>query len=421
MESKTRTFTIWTRQVLVWHETYLTNAKGFNIGIRGKNAFVVCNADERQVYEAEQGRTEWVTIVECICGDGSAIPPLTIFKGENIQTGWIPLKADDNRDWAWSKNSKGWTCDIIAIDWIKRVFDPATREKANGEWRLLICDGHGSHVSAEFVGYCMENKIQMLLMPPHSSHLCQPLDVGVFSPLKIHMSTELSRITRYGINNVKKFEWADAYRIARPKAMTTANITSAFRAAGLIPLNRHKVLARMGEPNDNSSDLENELPAPSPTPPPPPPPPPHPFNLVPNTPSRMNAATVLHASKVLITNIEARILDTPTRTFIPKLVSFAEYNCAQLTVANHENQAKENILKKRREVATGKRVVLKDQHIITTREIHAQLEECEKATRARKNSRARGRRKSAPGALESVANEGGRPNEAGSNGIGLVE
>ena len=96
MESKTRTFTIWTRQVLVWHETYLTNAKGFNIGIRGKNAFVVCNTDERQVYEAEQGRTEWVTIMECICGDGSAIPPLMIFKGENIQTGWIPLKADDN-------------------------------------------------------------------------------------------------------------------------------------------------------------------------------------------------------------------------------------------------------------------------------------------------------------------------------------
>jgi len=34
------------------------------------------------------------------------------------------------------KNSKGWTCDIIAIDWIKRVFDPATREKTNDACHL---------------------------------------------------------------------------------------------------------------------------------------------------------------------------------------------------------------------------------------------------------------------------------------------
>jgi hypothetical protein len=178
------------------------------------------------------------------------------------------------------------------------------------------------------------------------------------------MSNELSRITWYGINNIKKFEWADGYQLARPKAMTTTNIRSAFSAAGLIPFNRRKVLVRM--PNFNEADLDSDtesIPSIELTQLQ------HPFDLVPNTPSRMDPATVFRASKVLITNINARIFDTPTRTFIPKLVSFTEFSCAQLTVANQENQAKGNILKKRREVTTGKRVILKDQHIITTREI----------------------------------------------------
>ena len=33
------------------------------------------------------------------------------------------------------------------------------------------------------------------------------------------MSMELDKFMRYGISNIKKFEWADAYRLARPKAM----------------------------------------------------------------------------------------------------------------------------------------------------------------------------------------------------------
>lgn len=162
------------------------------------------------------------------------------------------------------------------------------------------------------------------------------------------MSEELSRVTRYGLNNIKKFEWTDAYWIAGPKAMTKDNITSAFHATDLLPLNRRKVLVRMANFNeaDSNSDIEDNSPSLVPVQT-------HPFNLIPNTPSRMDVATVLQASKTLITNIEARIFDTPTRTFIPKLVSFTEFNCAQLTVANHENQAKGNILKKRREVTTG--------------------------------------------------------------------
>jgi hypothetical protein len=283
--------------------------------------------------------------VECICGDGTAIPPLIIFKGETLQKAWIPPEAD--KEWAWTNNSKGWTCDNIGIEWVQRVFDPATRAKANGDMRALICDGHGSHATSEFIGFCIANKIEILLMPPHSSHICQPLDVGVFSPVKTYMSSQLTKFTRYKIDKIQKFEWAEAYRIARPKAMTEENIKSAFRKAGLIPLNRRKGLCRLpGFDGTDCDDDETTDPVSAPDV--------DVFAQVPSTPSRMDPATVLRAGRAMLTNVAAGIIDTPTKDYLPKLFAFAEYTSTRFDIATYESEEKDKIIKKRREVTTGK-------------------------------------------------------------------
>ena len=54
----------------------------------------------------------------------------------------------------------------------------------NGEWRMLILDGHGSHLTMEFMDYCWDHKIVPFLLPPHLTHLLQPCDVGIFQPIK---------------------------------------------------------------------------------------------------------------------------------------------------------------------------------------------------------------------------------------------
>ena len=183
-------------------------------------------------------------------------------------------------------------------------------------------------------------------MPPHSSHLCQPLDVGVFSPLKQYMSRELDEIIRYGIISVKKFEWADAYKKARPNAMSEANIKNAWCAAGLVPFNRRKVLVRMpgfveADCDSDIEEINQEML----------PPPVQPFTEVLEKLSKIDPAILQQVNKALISNIHAGILDTPTKKYIPKLVKFAEYASTQAILANHENRAKDNILKKRREMS----------------------------------------------------------------------
>jgi len=53
---------------------------------------------------------------------------------------------------------------------------------------LLILDNHSSHLSIAAIEYCRQNGVIMLTLPPHSSHMIQPLDVTFFGPFKTYYS-----------------------------------------------------------------------------------------------------------------------------------------------------------------------------------------------------------------------------------------
>jgi len=50
---------------------------------------------------------------------------------------------------------------------------------------LLILDGHVSPIIDKFLTFCEANNIVVFCLPPHSTHLLQPLDVGLFAPLQL--------------------------------------------------------------------------------------------------------------------------------------------------------------------------------------------------------------------------------------------
>ncbi|KFY67725.1 hypothetical protein V497_00248 [Pseudogymnoascus sp. VKM F-4516 (FW-969)] len=62
---------------------------GFSIGTMQSTRIIV-DSSLRTRFQAHPGRQEWVSAVECICMDGTAIDPLIIFKGQNILQSWIP-------------------------------------------------------------------------------------------------------------------------------------------------------------------------------------------------------------------------------------------------------------------------------------------------------------------------------------------
>ena len=129
----------------------------------------------------------------------------------------------------------------------------------DGKPRVLISDGHDSHVTGDFIQHCMENNIKLLILPPHSSHFTQPLDIGIFSPLKEYMTQEINPLVHTNVPQVQKVEWLTAYVRARSHAFSTNNIRSSWNGAGLVPFHPQKIIRQ----------VRPETPPPSCTPPPP--------------------------------------------------------------------------------------------------------------------------------------------------------
>ena len=65
-----------------------------------------------QLYQAKPGRQEWISSEECICADGTSIPPLIIFKVENLSHQWIPANIAEDWNDAGGRYSKSDTSGI---------------------------------------------------------------------------------------------------------------------------------------------------------------------------------------------------------------------------------------------------------------------------------------------------------------------
>jgi len=185
-----------------------------------------------------------VTVVEGICADGTSLSPMLIYKAHSTKVAWVDKNAP--ADVIIGHSANGWTDNTKGLGYLKTHFGPrsSSAAKAEGKWRMIIFDGHESHVSWDFLQYCIQQKIIAFCLPPHSTNILQPLDVAVFSPYKNYYSQILEREFRYGRFGVTKETFWPFLAEARAKAFTEATIKSAFACTGIWPLDRAKVLKK---------------------------------------------------------------------------------------------------------------------------------------------------------------------------------
>jgi hypothetical protein len=82
-------------------------------------------------------------------------------------------------------------------------------------------------------------------MPPYSSYLLQPLDVGCFSPLKRVYSDKINSLSQYSTKKIKKEAFLPAFKAAFEKSIIKENICAGFRGAGLVLHNLEAVILKL--------------------------------------------------------------------------------------------------------------------------------------------------------------------------------
>ncbi|KAJ8117443.1 hypothetical protein OPT61_g1348 [Boeremia exigua] len=200
--------------------TYNMDEKGFAIGVLTRSLRIFSRAlwAKKKVRQLLQdGNCEWV----------AEIDPET-----------EPIYA--------TLSPSGWTNNEIGLSWLKQVFDRYTKAKARQSYRLLIVDGHGSHLTREFIEYCHKNRIILAILPPHSTQTLQPLDVVCFKPLSTNYSNELSNYIQasQGLSPIGKYEFLHLFWPAWVNTFTETLVLSGFRATGISPPNADVILDR---------------------------------------------------------------------------------------------------------------------------------------------------------------------------------
>jgi hypothetical protein len=200
--------------------------------------------DKRDYRGARVKRTS-VTAIECISGDGRYLNPMIIWPASTHRSNWTTFPTPG---WQYACSDSGYTDSKISLEWLKRIFDPETKERANNRPRVLICDGFGTHETLEILEFCFENNILLCRLPSHTSHKLQPCDVAPFARLKAAYRDQVDRLEQGGVNTIGKEHFTALYSPAREVAFTPKNIKAGFAASGLIPFNPDRVLRSMPAP-----------------------------------------------------------------------------------------------------------------------------------------------------------------------------
>ncbi len=128
---------------------------------------------------------EMITVLFSVNAEGMHPPPFVLYKAtsttmiaESWTTGGPPGTA-------YGTSPSGWMTEGNFFQWMEQVFVPWVSSLNSDRPHLLILDGHASHISIRVKELADKNQIHLFLLPPHSSHILQPLDVACYGPLKV--------------------------------------------------------------------------------------------------------------------------------------------------------------------------------------------------------------------------------------------
>ena len=206
---------------------------------------LLCKRGVSALHEVGGGSgREYTTVHVCCSASGERLPPFILYKGKNMYQRWMeggPAGA------VYGVTESGWMDASNFLSWFRKLVCPAVSHLTSTGPVFLFMDGHHSHISLELIRVARDNNVQLFCLPPNCTHVVQPLDVGVFAPVKKVWARILKQWKLESkAQNVSKEVFPSLLRQLWEESLTPEQCRSGFRARGIYPLSREAVMMKLG-------------------------------------------------------------------------------------------------------------------------------------------------------------------------------
>jgi hypothetical protein len=101
------------------------------------------------------------------------------------------------------------------------------------------------------------------VIPLYTSHLLQPLDISISSPLIRAFSAEIEKLFRLDTRRTSRTEWTETFMTARANTFISRAVKWSFRASGIYPLSPITILSTLRMPTLTSPTTPLRIATPS--------------------------------------------------------------------------------------------------------------------------------------------------------------
>ena len=240
--------------------------------VPNKQSRIISTKGKKQVgslTSAERGTL--ITAEICCNAIGNFVPPMLIFprvrRNPLFEVGVPPESLI-------TCHPSGWMQTDIFIQWFEHFIHHTKPTETDPV--LLIMDGHATHTkNINLIEMARANFVSILILPPHTSHRMQPLDVAFMGPFSTFYEQEVRSWLRNHPGRVVTIQQVGAlFGKAYNKAATTSNAVSGFAKSGISPFDPNvfsddcfdaATTTERPAPASDASEAAPSVPSPSPS------------------------------------------------------------------------------------------------------------------------------------------------------------
>ena len=190
-----------------------------------------------------------LTMMACVASNGSALPPLIIFKGKTVDINYM----SDNLEVLVASNESAYMTKELFASWVVKFVELSAPTPQSPV--LLIMDNFVGHLDYAAFEYMRSHHVYVAGLQAHTSDLTKPLDLSVFGPYKKEYRQQYRTLN--GKSTIIGIEQRDVVNImsgAYKKSFNSRNITNGFAKAGIVPFAPLNVLEQCEDWNKEIYD-----------------------------------------------------------------------------------------------------------------------------------------------------------------------